>query len=96
MVTDPSSSQTSPKEPGTFGWAAIKREYMCLGIEIDLLEASKSALRQLIEWLVRTKGLEKSEAYMLCSDATDLRIAKIVDMPNFAVAAVIPLGIFTD
>ena len=67
---------------------------MCLGIESDLLEASKSAMRQLIRWLVMTKGLTKNEAYMLCSVAADIRIAEIVDMPNFAVAAVMPLDVF--
>ncbi|KAK1675542.1 hypothetical protein BDP55DRAFT_664454 [Colletotrichum godetiae] len=70
--------------------------YAVLGIDSDLLEASRKALRALIAYLVATRGLEREEAYMLCSIAADLKIAEIVDMPNFAVSASIPYSIFED
>ncbi|KAJ0296534.1 hypothetical protein COL516b_011562 [Colletotrichum fioriniae] len=70
--------------------------YAVLGIDSDLLEASRKALRSLIAYLVATRGLEREEAYMLCSIAADLKIAEIVDMPNFAVSASIPYSIFED
>ncbi|GKT65689.1 acetamidase formamidase [Colletotrichum tofieldiae] len=68
--------------------------YAVLGIDSDLLEASRKALRSLIAHLVVTRGLEREEAYMLCSVAADLRIAEAVDMPNFAVAASLPYSVF--
>lgn len=71
-----------------------KGEYAALGIDSDLREASRKALRGLIAWLVGEKGLDRQEAYMLASVAANLKIAEIVDMPNYAVACSIPLGIF--
>ena len=53
-------------------------------------------MRGLISWLVREKGLDRVEAYMLASVAADLKIVEAVDMPDFAVACSLPLGIFAE
>ena len=71
-----------------------KGEYAALGIDPDLREASRKALRGLVAWLVAEKGLTKVESYMLASVAADLKIAEAVDMPNYAVACSLPLSIF--
>ncbi|TGO45856.1 hypothetical protein BOTNAR_0633g00050 [Botryotinia narcissicola] len=71
-----------------------KGEYAELGIDSDLREASRKALRGLIAWLVAEKGQNSQEAYMLSSVAANLKIAEIVDMPNYAVACSLPLSIF--
>jgi acetamidase/formamidase len=71
-----------------------KGEYAALGIDADLREASKKALRGMIAWLVSEKGLSREEAYMLASVAADLKIAEIVDMPHYAVACSLPLSVF--
>ncbi|KAE8442211.1 hypothetical protein EG329_003740 [Mollisiaceae sp. DMI_Dod_QoI] len=71
-----------------------KGEYAVLGIDSDLREASRKALRGVIEWLVGEKGLTREEGYMLASVCADLRIAEIVDMPNYAVSCAVPLSIF--
>lgn len=68
--------------------------YGVLGVSPDLFEAAKSATRSLIDWLVSTKGLTRSEAYILASVAGDLQIAECVNVPNFEVAMSLPLGIF--
>ena len=60
----------------------------------DLFENAKNALRYMIEWLVRNRGLNESQAYCLCSAAGDLKIAEIVDAPNWIVAMHMPLSIF--
>jgi acetamidase/formamidase len=60
----------------------------------DLMEHAKNAARYLVEWLVKTYGLSRSQAYVLCSIAADLKISEIVDAPNFIVSAYIPLSIF--
>jgi acetamidase/formamidase len=71
-----------------------KVEYAALGIDADLREASRKALRGLIAWLVGEKGLSREEAYMLASVAADLKIAEAVDMPHYAVACALPLSVF--
>jgi acetamidase/formamidase len=71
-----------------------KGEYAALGIDADLREASRKALRGLIDWLIGEKGLSRDEAYMLASVAADLKITEIVDMPHYAVGCSLPLSIF--
>ena len=41
-------------------------------------------------------GVTRSQAYLLCSTAGDLRISEIVDAPNWIVSFYMPLGIFAD
>jgi acetamidase/formamidase len=73
-----------------------KGEYAALGIDADLREASRKALRGLIAWLVAEKGLTREEGYQLASVAADLKIVEAVDMPHYGVACVLPLSIFVD
>lgn len=60
----------------------------------DLMENSKNAARYMIDWVVKTYGITRSQAYVLCSVAADLKISEIVDAPNFIVSAFMPLSIF--
>ena len=71
-----------------------KGEYGCLGIDKDLLEASRKACKHMLAWLIHTKDLTKEEACVLMSIAGDLKIVEAVDMPNYAVSMSIPLSIF--
>ncbi|KAH8656063.1 hypothetical protein BGZ60DRAFT_472758 [Tricladium varicosporioides] len=73
-----------------------EKEFAVLGIDEDLREACRKAVRGIIAWLVSEKGLTREEAYVLCSVVADLRVAEIVDMPNYGVACSVPLGIFVD
>jgi formamidase len=43
---------------------------------------------------VDNKGLAREQAYVLASVAVDLRIANVVDVPNYAVSAILDLGVF--
>lgn len=70
--------------------------YAVLGVNSDLLEATRDALRGIINYLTANKGLTRVEAYMLASVAVDLKLAEVVDMPNFGVAATLPLNIFQE
>jgi len=69
--------------------------FVTTGNGTDLLEASKSAIRYMIEHIVKTYGMTEQEAYMLCSVAVDLRISEIVNQPNLVVSAFLPKSIFT-
>ena len=60
----------------------------------DLMENTKNAARYMIDWLVDTFDITRSQAYVLCSTTADLKISEIVDAPNFIVSAYMPLSIF--
>ena len=68
--------------------------YATTGVAPDLLDATKDAIRAMIDHLGKQYGLEPSLAYALCSVAVNLRISEVVDMPNWVVSAVLPRHIF--
>ncbi|KAJ3991810.1 Formamidase [Lentinula boryana] len=71
-------------------------EYYCTtGVEPDLREASRAALRHMVQYLGQEYGLDPVEAYMLCSVTGDLRIHEVVDMPNYLVGLMMPSSIFS-
>jgi acetamidase/formamidase len=57
-------------------------------------EAARKATRYMIDYLVEERGMDRTEAYVLCSLAGDLQIAEVVDVPNVLVAMHIPKRIF--
>jgi formamidase len=59
----------------------------------DLTLAARNALLNMIGHL-ETRGLDRQQAYALCSCAVDLRVSQLVDVPNFMVTALLPLDIF--
>lgn len=63
------------------------------GVEPDLMEASKQAVRSMITALTNRYGVSDREAYGLCSVAVDLRISEVVDAPNWVVSAFFPLDV---
>lgn len=69
--------------------------HVCTGVAPDLMDATRQATRALIDHLVGVRGLERQEAYALCSVAADLRIHEVVDVPNWMVGAFLPDDIFT-
>ena len=64
--------------------------HVCTGVASDLMEASRRAVRAMIEHLGRRYDIERQEAYALCSVACDLRIHELVDAPNWVVGAFFP------
>ncbi len=58
------------------------------------MEATKKAVRAMIGYLVRARGLSREQAYALSSVAVDLKISEVVDAPNWVVSAFLPLSIF--
>jgi formamidase len=60
----------------------------------DVTLAARDALLQMIEWIARNKELSREQAYLLSSVAVDLRIGNLVDVPNFAVSAILDLAVF--
>ncbi len=70
------------------GWFATT------GVESDLMEAARSAVREMIDHLVDRRGLSRQDAYVLCSLAADLKITEVVDAPNWIVACFVPDAVF--
>ena len=76
---------------GTFEFALHKRKRLDMpraitpthligmGLDPDLDDAAKQALREMIRWLVDLKGWSSEEAYVFCSLACDLRVTQLVD-----------------
>lgn len=81
--------------PGTLrGDEARSGYYATTGVGPDLLEASRDAVRDMIDHLGSRYGLDPQLAYALCSVAVDLKISEVVDVPNWVVSAYLPKGIF--
>lgn len=59
----------------------------------NLDHAARSALKNMIAYLVTEHGYDRREAYAICSVAADLKVSQVVDSPNFVVAALLPLGV---
>jgi acetamidase/formamidase len=64
-----------------FHWprAETPRYFITMGLDPDLNEATKMAVREMIDYLTTVKRLSRDDAYMLCSVAADLRITQLVD-----------------
>jgi acetamidase/formamidase len=73
--------------------AETPTHYIAMGIHEDLNEATKMALREMIDFLVNEKHLTRDDAYQLSSVAADLNITQLVD-GNKGVHAMIPKAIF--
>ena len=73
--------------------AETPTHYITMGLNEDLGEATRSAIREMIDFLVSEKHLSRDDAYMLASVAADLSITELVD-GNKGVHMLIPKGIF--
>lgn len=71
-----------------------KGYYVTTGHGSDLMDASKNAVRYMIEHLEMEHKMTRQEAYALSSVAVDLKISEIVDVPNYLISAYLPRGIF--
>jgi acetamidase/formamidase len=69
----------NPKTPTT--QTTSPEEFYCVtGINSDLREATRAAARNMIEFLGAEHGLSRTQAYMLCSVAADLRMLEVVSV----------------
>jgi len=74
--------------------AETPTEYITMGMHSDLAEATKIAVHEMIDFLMKEKHLTREDAYMLASVAADLHITQLVD-ENDGVHMMIPKAIFT-
>lgn len=74
--------------------AETPTHYISMGFDDDLSEATRIAVRQMIDFLVKEKHLSRDDAYMLTSVAGDVNINELVDS-NKGVHVMMPKAIFT-
>lgn len=53
--------------------------YIVMGMDEELVIATKIAVREMVDFLVKAAGLSKDDAYMLSSIAADFHITQLVD-----------------
>src|SRR5262249_33255206 len=65
------------------GWRLPRAEtathFIAFGLDTDLDDAARVALKEMIGWIVDMKGISKDEAYALCSLAADLHVTQTVN-----------------
>jgi len=74
--------------------AETPTEFITMGLDEDLTEATKMAVREMIDFLMQEKHITRDDAYMLASVAADLHITQVVD-GNKGVHMIISKAIFT-
>ena len=73
--------------------AETPTHYITMGLSEDLDQASRIAVKEMVDFLVTEKKMKPADAYMLCSLAVDLRVTQTVDVTK-GVHAMLPKSIF--
>ncbi|HYL92818.1 MAG TPA: acetamidase/formamidase family protein, partial [Alphaproteobacteria bacterium] len=73
--------------------AETPTHYISMGFHQELYEATRMAVREMIDFLVSEKHLGRDDAYMLTSVAGDVDITELVD-GNKGVHVMLPKNIF--
>jgi acetamidase/formamidase len=73
--------------------AETPTHYISMGFDDDLSEATRIAVRQMIDFLVTEKHMSRDDAYMLTSVAGDVDITELVD-GNKGVHVMMPKSVF--
>jgi acetamidase/formamidase len=65
----------------TLKWprAETPTHFISMGTDVDLTQATRVAIQEMIDFIVSTKGLDKHAAYQLTSIAGDVAITQLVD-----------------
>lgn len=74
--------------------AETPTHYIAMGFDDDLSNATRKALRNMIDFLVAARGMSRDDAYMLLSAAGDVAITELVDR-NKGVHVTLAKSLFT-
>jgi acetamidase/formamidase len=66
-------------EPLGFPRAETPTHFITMGLDEDLDDAARQALREMIALICQRSNLSREDAYTLCSLAADLRVTQLVD-----------------
>ena len=76
--------------------AETATDYISMGTDPDLAVATKTAIQEMVDFLVSEKKLTRHQAYQLVSIAGNVAITQLVDKPNVGVHVKLPKSIFAD
>ena len=87
--------QLTVRKGMTLAWprAETATDYISMGTDEDLAKATKTAIQEMIDFLVATRGLDKHAAYQLTSIAGNVVITQLVDQ-TVGVHVKMPKAIF--
>ncbi|VWX60549.1 putative amidase [Burkholderiales bacterium 8X] len=63
----------------TYPQAETPTHLVTMGMDPDLDDAARAALRRMIDWVVAITGLRRQQAFMLMSLAADVRVTQLVN-----------------
>ena len=78
----------------TWPRAETSTDYISMAADPDLTVATKTAIQEMIDFLVATRKLTRHQAYQLVSIAGHVAITQLVDKPNVGVHVRLPKSIF--
>src|SRR5271154_3141633 len=74
--------------------AETASDYISMATDPDLIIATKTAIQEMIDFLVSEKKLTRHQAYQLVSIAGHVVVTQLVDKPNLGVHVKLPKSIF--
>src|ERR1700678_3585680 len=74
--------------------AETATDYISMATDPDLIIATKTAIQEMIDFLVADKKLTRHQAYQLVSIAGNVAITQLVDKPNVGVHVKLPKSVF--
>jgi acetamidase/formamidase len=78
----------------TWPRAETPTDYISMATDPDLIVATRTAIQEMIDFLVTEKQLPRQEAYQLVSVAGNVAITQLVDKPNVGVHVRLPKSLF--
>ena len=88
--------QLTVRKGETLNWprAETPTDYISMGADPDLAVATRIAIQEMIDFVSRTRGLTKHEAYQLVSVAGHVAVTQLVDKPTMGVHVRLPKRLF--
>ena len=74
--------------------AETATDYISMGADPDLAVATAIAIQEMVDFVARTRGLTKHQAYQLVSVAGNVAVTQLVDKPTMGVHVKLPKSIF--
>ena len=74
--------------------AETPTDYISMATDPDLVVATKTAIQEMVDFLVSEKKLTRHQAYQLVSIAGNVAVTQLVDKPNLGVHVRLPKSIF--
>jgi acetamidase/formamidase len=88
--------QLTVRKDMTLKWprAETATDYISMATDPDLAVATKTAIQEMVDFLVSEKKLSRHQAYQLVSIAGNVAVTQLVDKPNLGVHVRLPKSIF--